>query len=115
MAQNLKVGESGKIFRVASGFDMSSNTELTLTFYKPTEDAVTKVKADGVTLGTGVTDPDLGILAADEYVDYDIEPLLLTEAGTWQVTLTYDDTVPAPDDHFIGNCASFTVDDAVCS
>jgi len=117
MAQNLKVGESGKIFRVASGFDMSSNTELTLTFYVPSTPASTVLKttADGVVLGAGVTDPDLGVLAANEYVEYDIEAGVLADDGEWKVTLTYENTAANPDDVFIGNCASFTVDEAVCT
>lgn len=113
----LKVGETGKTIRVASGFDMSSNTELTLTFYLPDDSAtvVTKTTADGVTLGAGVTDETLGALNANEYVDYEVESGLLTVAGTWKVTLTYTNTSATPDDVFIGDCASFTVGTAVCS
>lgn len=120
---SLKVGESGanKIFRVAAGFNMASFTELTITFYKPTGAIVSKTTADGVVLGAGVTDPDLGVLTANEYVDYPIEPLLLTESGTvaggdpWKAILTYTNTVSTPDDIFIGDCAVFDVDPADCS
>jgi len=111
---SLKVGESGKPFRVAAGFDMSSNTELTITFYLPGGTTVVKTSADGVALGAGVTDPDLGVLAANEYVEYKIEPTLLTESGTWSATLTYTNTTPTPDDIYIGNCATFTVSAASC-
>lgn len=113
----LKVGESGqnKILRVASGFDMSSYTELTLDFVLPDGTTAQKTTADGVTLGAGVTDADLGVLAANEYVEYPIEALFLTQAGTWSVSLTYTNTATTPDDVFIGTCTEFTVGTGVCS
>ncbi len=111
---SLKVGETGKIIRVAAGFDMSSNTELTLTFYKPDATTITKVKADGVALGAGVTDDTLGVLAANEYVEYAVDWGLIDQAGAWNLTLTYTNTTPTPDDIFIGACASFTVSAASC-
>ena len=119
---SLTVGESGvtKIFRLAAGFDMSSNTELTITFYPPTAASFTKTTADGVVLGAGVTDPDLGVLAANEYVDYPIEAGVLSESGTvsggnpWKASLTYTNTNVNPDDILIGLCVEFDVA-ATCS
>jgi hypothetical protein len=111
---SLKVGETGKVLRVAAGFDMSSNTELTLTFHLPDGTTETKTTADGVALGPGVTDPILGALVAAEYVEYSVEPLLLSQAGSWNVTLTYENTTSTPTDLYIGNCASFTVGAAIC-
>ena len=109
----LKIGETGKIIRVAASFDMSSNTELTLTFTLPDAIIVTKTKTGGeIVLGVSpVTDPDLGSLLANEYVEYDIETDFLSQAGTWKVYLTYTDTAPTPNDSFIGDCATFTVDE----
>jgi hypothetical protein len=112
---SFKLLESGKILRVASGFDMSSNTELTLTFTLPDATTTTKLTADGVALGAGVTDPDLGVLAANEYVEYDVEAGFLSQAGIWSVSLTYTNTASTPDDVFIGDCATFTVSAAACS
>ena len=112
----LKLGETGKPIRVAASFDMSSNTELTLTFIKPDDTIVIKTKTGGeVVLGTSnVTDTDLGNLLANEYVEYDVEAGFLDQAGTdWKVYLTYTDTVPTPDDIFIGDCGTFPVD-AIC-
>ncbi len=117
---SLTVGEVGKVIRVAAGFDMSSNTELTLTFTKPDLTTSVKTKTGGeVTLGAGVTDPDLGVLAANEYVEYQTEVGFLdqsgdkTDAAPWNVYLTYTNTTPTPDDIFIGTCNPFTVA-AVC-
>jgi len=108
----LRVGESGKIIRVAAGFDMSSFTELTLLFTKPSAATSSKTQTGGeVSLGSvAVTDDDLGELAANEYVEYDIEAGFLDEAGDWTVYLTYTNTTPNPDDVFIGATASFTVE-----
>lgn len=109
---SLKTGESGKNLNVGTGFDMSSNTELTLTFTPPDGVIVTKTKTGGqVVLGVApITDPDVGALAANEYVVYTIEPGFLSQAGTWSVYCTYTNTTPTPDDVFIGDCAKFTVE-----
>jgi len=89
---------------------MSSNTELTLDFILPDETTAQKLgSALQVVLGAGVTDPDLGLLLVNEYVEYDIETGFLSQSGTWTVQLTYTDTAPIPNDVFIGLAASFTV------
>lgn len=108
---SLKVGETGKIFRVAAGFDMSSYTELSIKFIKPDGTIVTKTQTGGeVTLGTiNVTDPDLGSLLAHEYVEYDIESGFLDQSGIWTGCLTYTNTTPTPDDIYIGDSFTFTV------
>jgi len=111
---SLKISETGKTFRVAAGFDLSSNTELTLTFTLPDDTTVTKTKPE-VTLGTSnITDPDLGALLANEYVEYEIEVGFLSQSGEWKVNLTYTNTSPTPDDNYIGECATFTVDSGTC-
>lgn len=117
---SLVEGEVGKIIRVAAGYDMSSNTELTLDFTLPNGTEVQKLSADGVVLGAGVTDPDLGILAANEYVEYTTEVGFLGTAGagihsgTWEVVLTYTNTTPTPDQVYIGLCGEFTVGTGDC-
>jgi len=110
----LKVGETGKIIRVAAGFDMTSNTELTLTFTLPDDTTTLKVKPDVVLGAINITDSDLGSLLANEYVEYDVEAGFLSQAGTWSVSLTYTNTGTDPDDNYIGECATFTVDSGVC-
>lgn len=119
MANVFKVGESGKLHRVNAGFDLSSRTDLSLTYTKPDGTVVTKTELGGeVSLGISpVVDPDLGSLSANEYVEYEIEPGFLDQANTstasWKVYLTYTNTTPTPDDVFIGDCSTFTVN-AVC-
>jgi len=111
---SLKISETGKTFRVAAGFDLSSNTELTLTFTLPDDTTTTKTKPE-VILGTSnITDPDLGALLANEYVEYEIEVGFLSQSGEWKVNLTYTNTSPTPDDNYIGECATFTVDSGTC-
>ena len=90
---------------------MSLNTELSIKFNKPDSTSVTKTKTGGeVVLGTSnITDPDLGSLTANEYVEYDIEAGFLDQDGTWTGCLTYTNTGPDPDNIYIGNSFTFTV------
>lgn len=112
----LRDGEEGKIFRVHGLIDMSQNTELTLSFRQPDGQTITKTKTGGdVTLGTvDVNDPDLGLLLANYYVEYFIEPGFLI-AGDWCVYITYTNTTAVPDQTYVGASAEFTVDAIGCS
>lgn len=107
------VEETGRTLRVNAGFDMSSNTELSLIFCKPDgTTSVTKTTADGVALGVvAVTDPDIGALTANEYVEYPIESGLLTatDAGQWSVQVLYTNTGASPTDNLYGTIAYFEV------
>lgn len=107
---NIKVGETGRTFRVNAEFDMSSYTELTIVFTKPDGTTVTKTTADGVALGASqVTDDDLGLLTANKYITYDNEDIFDTE-GTWKLYGKYTNTAESPDDVFIGDTVEFQVD-----
>mgnify|MGYP000126732922 CR=1 FL=1 len=110
---SLKVGEIGKTIRVNTDFDLSANTELTLTFTKPDATTLTKTKTtDGVSApGTPVTDPDGNVFAANEYMEYDFASGDLDQAGRWFVKATYTDGTPKT---FIGGCAELTVLPAGC-
>lgn len=110
----LYVGDTNKTFRVNAGYNMSSQTELTLTFTKPDNTTVTKTSADGVVLGGGVTDADLGALTANEYVEYPLEASFLDQSGTWSVTLKYTDDTTTPDSIFNSPCVTFTVTSVTC-
>lgn len=106
------VEETGRTFRVNAGFDLSSNTELSLIFCKPGGTSVTKTSADGVVIGsTAITDNDLGALTANQYVEYPVESGLFTsaDAGQWAVQLLYTNTGVSPTDSLYGSIAYFEV------
>jgi len=109
----LRVGESGKNILVVAGYDMSSYTELTLTFTKPDGTSVSKATADGVAIGAGETIDGVSY-TANEYVYYPVEAAFLDTAGTWCVYITYTNTAATPDDVFIGEPVSFTVYGTSC-
>jgi len=109
----IKITESNKIFRYATSFDMSSNTSLSLKFTDP-DDVESTIDSSGgrVTApGVGVTDADLGALTADEYMEFDTLATDFTVAGSWTVCGTFTNTATTPDSIFIGDTATFTVDD----
>lgn len=102
--------EVGKIFRYATGFDMSASTALTLNFSH--EDNVTSFSAttpDVTAPAVQVTDPDLGSLPANTYMEYITTGLDFTKAGDWTVCGIYEDATPKK---FIGLDAVFTVGDS---
>lgn len=106
----LYVGDTGKTFRLNTGFDMSGNTELSMVFTKPNGAQITKTSANGVVIGgVQVVDDDLGTLAANEYMEYPIESGLLDSPGEWQVYAIYTNTNATPDDVYHGVPATFTV------
>lgn len=109
----LYVGDTNKIIRVATGFDMSSYTGLSLIFTLPDSTTSTKTTTDGITIGAGVTDPDLGVLAANEYMEYPTETGFLSQSGTWYVVPVYTDTVAGS--IFYGPCTAFTVTSITCA
>ena len=102
--------EIGKVFRYATGFDMSGSTVLSLHF----------THSDGITTFTATTpnvtapavsvnDPDLGTLAASTYMEYVTTGTDLTKSGAWTVCGTYEDATPKK---FFGGDAVFNVGDA---
>lgn len=105
----IKTGENGRIVRVSSLFDMSSNTELTLVFRKPDGVKVTKTKTGGeVTLGTvQVVDDTLGTLTANQYVEYILEVGLIDMVGEWAIELIYDNS--GANEKFYGETVTFDV------
>ncbi len=114
---SLTVGESGKLFYVATGFDMSSNTELEVVFTMPGGTTVTKSKTGGeVVLGTSSGSfPGVGAVLANEYMIYTVEVGFLDQAGgstdedPWKAFGRYTNTVTTPDQIYIGLCIPFTV------
>lgn len=105
----IKVGESGKAFRLGVGFDMSSNTALSLVFTSPSGTQTTKTNPDVTAPASYVLDPDVGGLNASEYFEYTIESTDFTEAGTWTVYGIYTNATPSPDHIYHSNDVTFTV------
>ena len=104
MIQTVSLTDEGNKIRVDGDFDMSSYTDLILTFTDPDGSTFEKSYLVGtkVTLGTSlVVDEVLGSLEANTYVEYVIEtpsPFLSYGAGyPWSVLLTYENTTPTPD------------------
>lgn len=104
----LRETEVGRIFRIdAQGFDLSANTELTLTFKPATGTEFERKKADGVTApSVEVDDPTLGVLPANTYYEYPVAVTDTFTAGQWTVTPLYEDATPKK---FCGPPAAFSV------
>ena len=105
----IAVGEVGKLFRYATGFDMSSSTVLTLNFTKPDKTTSTVTSPRVTAPAVPVTDPDLGGLNASEYMQFTLEATDFDQEGEWTVCGIYEDATPKK---FIGLDAVFTVLDA---
>ncbi len=108
---SIKENDVGKIIIVNAGFDLSSNTELSLVFTKPDgTTVVTKTSADGVTAPatdlTVLIDTVETTLNGNEYFSYPTESGFLTPAGRWSVYGIYTDGTPKD---MAGMTAEFTV------
>jgi len=97
MTDTIRVGESGKQHRINVQFDMSANTSLGLVYTNPVDGTELSVSA---TLGTTTETIDGVSVAANFWLFYDFEVTDLTDAGSWDVQVTYTNTVPTPDDIF---------------
>jgi hypothetical protein len=104
----MKVGNIGVPLRVATGFDMSGSTSLTMIITKPDGSKLTKTSGAGEVSAPAVAltdDPDVGTVAASTYLeytnavdDYDVEGLS-TDTNPWEVCGIYVDgsqTLPVP-------------------
>jgi hypothetical protein len=113
----LTIGESGKLFYVATEFDMSANTELEVVFTKPGGGTVTKSKTGGeVVLGTSDGSfPGVGAVLANEYMIYTVEVGFFdtaadsTDENPWKAFGRYTNDATTPDQIYIGLCIPFTV------
>ena len=104
----LNVGEYGKVFVFSVGFDMSSQTALTLVFTKPDGTALTVTDPD-VTVGSSTKSVDgIGTVTLNEYVEYTFASGDVDQSGTWTAQLTYDEGAGK---RLISEPAQFTVDD----
>lgn len=109
----VRVGESGKRYRLGTSFDMSSNTLLGIVFTKgdqTTLSVTATLETSPVTLVVGGVS---STAAANESVFYDFEPTDLSFGtdGEWDVEFTYTNTGASPDDVFKNlSPITFTVD-----
>jgi hypothetical protein len=105
----IRVGESGKTIRVATGVNMAAFTALLLRFERPNGSNVDKSDPDVTCPAAQIVDPTLGTLAASTYLEYVCVSTDFDVAGTWQVTPQFTNTTPTPDQIFIGATTSFEV------
>lgn len=104
-----KAGEFGIKFRMATSFDMSSNTSLSIAITKTTSAGAETTDTWTPALGTSsLTGTPLGTLAANEWVQYTTSSGDLDVSGTYTAILTYENTNGGPD-KFISDTVSFTV------
>ncbi len=109
---SIRVGESGKPIRYHTQVKMTVFTQLKLVFTAPaggTTFTVTQGSSPAVSLGAKVVDEDLGVLNADEYLEYTFDNTDFDINGTWKVQGTYTNAGADPDDIFIGPNTEFEV------
>ena len=97
----IKVGSLGLPLRIATGFNMSASTSLTMIITKPDGTKLTKTSGAGEVSAPAVplvNDPDLGDVDASTYFeytnavnDYDVEGNL-NDTNPWKVCGTYVDS-----------------------
>ena len=83
----IKVTEKGQPFRIATGYDMSSSTGLSIKFTAPdlttftvNQGTTPAVTAPAVAL---TSDPELGTVAASTYFEYTTDGTEFDQAGEW--------------------------------
>tara|TARA_R110002096_G_scaffold415093_1_gene616534 strand:+ start:261 stop:587 length:327 start_codon:yes stop_codon:yes gene_type:complete len=103
---SIKVTEVGKLFNYGTGFDLSGSSALDLKFTSPSG-IVSTISNPRVTApATPATDPILGTLPANTYMQFTTLSTDFTETGTWTVCGTYTDATPKV---FYGDDTTFTV------
>jgi len=85
---------------------MSAFTSLTIHFTKP-DGTLLVVTSPDVALGAAVDDPDLGPLAANEYMVYTTEAGDIDQVGVWRACGVYVDAAPS---NFPSDTSTFTVE-----
>jgi len=108
----IKKGSLGVPLRIATGFDMSAFTSLTMIITKPDGTKLTKTSGAGEVDAPAVplvNDPDLGNVPASEYFEYinAVDDYTETGVDTWEVCgifVSATQTLPV-------SPAKFTVDE----
>jgi hypothetical protein len=95
----IKVGERGQPFRIATGFDMSGFTALSIVFTAPSNGAsftATNLTTPAVTAPAVALTNDPGFtppqsVAASTYFEYTTDGTEFDIAGTWTACAVYTD------------------------
>ena len=99
----IKVGSIGVPLRIATGFDLSGFTSLTMDITKPDGTVLQKTSGAGEVTAPAVplvNDPDLGDVAASTYFEYinDVDDYTevgdASDANPWKVCGVYTDATP---------------------
>lgn len=85
---------------------MSASTSLTIHFTKPDGTLLVVTSPDVTAPAVPVVDPDLGPLAASEYMQYTTQAGDIDQAGVWRACGVYVDAAPS---NFPGETSTFTV------
>lgn len=107
---SIDINASGTVFRVDTGFDLSANTALDLIFTKPDGTTQVIISNPRVTApAVEVSDPDLGTLNANEYMEFLTEVTDFDVIGVWTVCSKFTNTTPNPDKIHYGKPSNFKV------
>lgn len=89
----IKVGEKGQPFRIATAFDMSGSSALSIAFTAPTGGTDFTVTDPDVTApAVALTDdPELGNVPASMYFEYTTTGTEFDIAGDWSACAVYTD------------------------
>lgn len=92
----IRKGQIGVPFRIATGFDMSGSTALSIIFTKPDGTTLTKTNPDVTAPAVAlVNDPDLGNVAASTYFEYTNAIDDYDQVGDdWEACAIYVDGTP---------------------
>lgn len=106
---SIAVGESGKRVILATGVNLSSATSMTIKIVPPSGSNVV-IATGRITAPSSIfTDPVLGSLAADTYMQFDNLPADFLVSGAHVMCGTYTNTATDPDDIFITLSATITI------
>lgn len=104
----MRVGEIGKIINLATGFDLSGASTLSVVLTPPS--GVKKTKTGSSVTAPAVSDPSTSPpLVADEYFQYTTEAGDIDESGVWGICGVYEDATPKK---FYTDGAKFNVDES---
>jgi hypothetical protein len=101
----VNVGEYGVPYLFSTGFDMSANTSISITFTKP-DGTVLTVTNPAVTVPAVDVETTDGLFLAHKYVAYTFKAGDVDQVGIWSARVTYNDAGPR---HLISDSDEFEV------